>query len=131
MKSNSSVQILVTNPTNQLLQLPLYGHFRARMFAIFYHATATTVQYVQIRSGQMKFKYPAVNGTIQSLQYPTIISRTDNQIPSLSDSIEFEMVLNGNLEINIVDLVTGAAPATFQSLIFTLNLERLDGMGFE
>lgn len=133
-KPLSSIQIMVKSTGPQRLQLPINGHFRAKLFGVWFHATGNTVQAVQLRSPQMKLKYPSIavntNGTpgaIQSLGYPTFINITDNQLPSLASEINVELVVNGSFEIELIDLLTGVAPVNFVACIFSMNLEEIHG----
>ena len=147
-KPLSSIQILMTLPNagttndpmgNHLhLPLPIYGHYKVKMFGIWYaQSTTNPQQVIQFQSQQMKLKYPAIStslsgsaqvaGAIQSMAYPTIISTQAHQIPSLSGDIDFEMIIAGELTIRLVDLLTGLPPLSFQQCLFTLSFEKVSG----
>ena len=144
----SSIQILMTqanagttnDPQGQHLriQLPIYGHYKVKMYGIWYaQSTTNPPQVVQFQSQQMKLKYPVVSttlsggnqvaGAIQSMAYPTIVSTQAHQIPSLSGDIDFEMIIAGELTIRLVDLLTGLPPISFQQCLFTLSFEKVSG----
>lgn len=128
----SSIQIALNTASNNgdfmRINLPVNGHYRIKIFGIWYAQSNNTHHVVQIQSPQFKFKFPAITNTgMQSVQWPTFISTQAHQVSGLTQPLECEAQLNGILELKLVDLYTGADPANFQNAVFSISLQSIHG----
>jgi hypothetical protein len=118
------------NPSNNASDfiVPVSGKANVRVISVqYYNTNSSSAHYVvQIRSDVLRFQ-------ASSLPYLTFFSGTGS--PSIGfDSSHREYSINGlnlqgKIQLEVVDLATGAQPTHFGGCLLTLEIENL-GVGF-
>lgn len=104
-------QVYTTTALNNLLSIGISGHKKVKIIRIDYAGTSAVIQ---LQSNILRVPYG-------NTPWLTINTNAAYQISNIHDDIEFDTYINGNLDLNIVD-VNGGAPAGFSSLSMLLEI---------
>lgn len=119
------VQIVITAANNgSYFTLPISGKCSIRVLHVSYHATEanTNSRIIQLRSDLLIFPYsPARFLTIMS--NPSGNSTYDSGLHEYSLQ---NIVLQGQIQLAVAELSSGAQPPTFQHYLLTLQIESLN-----
>jgi len=108
-------QIYITNPTNQLIPIGVNGRKKVKIVRIDFSYTANNDKVVQLQSSILRVPYGNV-------AYITMSNNPNHQISNISNDMIFDTNINGNLDLNIIDVATGLAPAGFVSFMLLLDI---------
>lgn len=110
-------QLLITDPSIRSYCINTYGRKRVQILKLDYRYTAGGSDKIIVLQSNI-LRLPLSN-------YPWFAFSPNNahQIGNLHGDIVFDDVnIDGNLDLNILDFDTGAAPANFTTMIITLDI---------
>lgn len=110
-------QLLITDPSIKSYVINSFGRKRVQILKLDYRYTAGGADKIIVLQSS-NLRLPLSN-------YPYFAFSPNNahQIGNLHGDIVFDDVtFDGNLELNILDYDTGAAPANFTTMIITLDI---------
>ena len=90
------------------------GRKRAELVGIYYTQTDTVARNIVIVSNTIKVRY----GNNSNFIFSSVVSTQVKQM----FNVVFDMTVNGNLDIQLVDLTTGVAPVNFSSCILYFDI---------
>lgn len=104
-----SIQLLAIGPNNNIIQVPAFGKFHGSLNALWYRNNNSTESLIQLRSPQLRLKYPsgfALSnlGPLSSMPYPSFVTLPNAQIAGLNGAIDFNVELNGTIELQLINL---------------------------
>lgn len=107
--------------------IPVTGKASIRVLNMVYHdtAAATTHRLIQLVSDNLIFPY-------SPLRYLSLLT---NPVASLNYDVSFQsyslnnVVLNGQILLQVIDKATGVEPVNFTELLVTLDIELIDKVG--
>jgi hypothetical protein len=107
----NSLQLVIRGFERNMIQVPLFGKYKARLSAIWYENNNLVHTVVQLQSPQMQLQYPSgsvgfpVGVDLISSRYPVFITTAAHQIGGLNGVIAWECDLQGTIEVQMVSLV--------------------------
>lgn len=119
------VQFLVTSSNNNsTFPVGISGKCSIRVLNMVYHSTsaATVCEAVQLQSDALYFPY-------SPLRYLTIVSNPSASLNYDQGFVEYNLqnvVLNGQITLNVVNYLTGSTPSGFDKLLVTLEIEKMN-----
>lgn len=117
------VQIIIT-PTNNNTFFPIgiIGECSLRVLSYSHHDTGNQARIIQVVSPQLVFPYsPARYLSVLTNQHSTH-TVDDSQGGFHLNNV----ILNGGIELYVIDRATGQAPAGFSFGLLTLSIERIN-----
>ena len=116
------VQILVTAALNGTqFDVPVYGLSNITIVSVQYHTTeaaAGNQRVIQIQSDKLRF----INSPLQYLTFGSYFSATVGYNQGFVHNIK-NVVLDGKFYLKVVDIATGALPASMTHCLITLDIE--------
>jgi hypothetical protein len=128
-----SLQLVLVGSANNIIQVPAYGKFHASLNALWYRNNNSTDSLIQLRSPQMRLKYPSgstysstgvLTSALSSATYPCFTTTAAHQIGGLNGSIEWDVDLQGQIEVQMV-CVSGDVIDTSDYCIANITLTPL------
>jgi hypothetical protein len=116
--------VINTTNNNSYFVVPVSGKCSIRVLNAMYHATEanTNSRVIQIQSDLLFFPYsPARFLTLMS--NPQAVVNYDQGFREYNLQ---NVVLQGKVQLAVVDVATGAQPATFQHCVLTLEIESIN-----
>ena len=132
-----SLQLVIVGSANNIIQCPAYGKFHASLNALWFRNNNNTDSLVQLRSPQMRLKYPSgsqystagvLTSSLSSSTYPCFTSTAAHQIGGLNGQIEWDVDLQGQWEVQMVG-VSGDAIDASDYCIANITLTPLENNG--
>lgn len=133
-KKTFSIQIVIAGSDNQIIQVPAFGKFHAKMDALWFVNNNSTHSLIQLKSPQFRLKYPsgallspsdALLSTMASSAYPIFVTTPQHQIGGLNGAIEWETDLQGQIELQMIKLSGDAVDAS-DYCVMNINLTPVD-----
>ena len=114
-------QVVVTqaNFNDKLYPINVFGQKKIRLLKIDYSYTGSTVYFIQIRSNILRI--PTGNSP-----FLLFVNNPNYQTGNISNHIEWNSNLNGNLDLDIVEFTTQLTPAGFVQLVLTFDISDND-----
>ena len=117
------VQFVITTATNNsMFTVPISGKCCIKVLNIQYHAANGTSYPVQLRSDSLLLPYSPAR-YITWINNPSATLNFDNGMVEYNFN---NVVLQGQIQLAIVALVTGVEPANFQYCVVSLQIERIN-----
>lgn len=116
-------QIIITPATNnRFFPLGIAGECSLRVLSYSHHDTGGAPRLIQVQSDQLLFPYsPARFLTVMTNQHSTH-TVDDSQGGFHLNNV----VINGGIQLNVIDRATGAQPVGFTFGILTLSIELIN-----
>lgn len=118
-------QFIITSANNNTFQsIGISGKCSIRILAVQYHDSsgAGTSRIIQLQSDALYFPYSPA-------KYLTWINNGSSQVDLDNSRQEYHLqnvVLNGQVLLNVVDKATGTTPGNFTSCVVSLDIEKLN-----
>lgn len=119
------VQFLITSANNNQTQaIGISGKCSIRVLSVQYHDTAAagTSRVIQLQSDALYFPYSPA-------RYLTWVTSNNSQMDFDNSRQEYHLhnvVLNGQVLLNVIDKATGTTPGGFQWAVVSLDVEKLN-----
>jgi hypothetical protein len=116
-----SMQLVLVGSANNIIQVQAFGKYHCSLNALWYRNSNNTDSLIQLRSPQMRLKYPSgsqyssagvLTSALSSATYPCFTTTTAHQIGGLNGSIEWDTCLEGQIEVQMVAVEGDGISAT-------------------
>jgi hypothetical protein len=110
-------QVIISNPAVTYYPININGRNKVQILKIDYRYSAGGIDKLAvIQSDQLRLPF-------SNYPYFTFSANVNHQVSNISGDIVFEdVVIDGRLNLQILDYETGVAPTNFQFLVLTLNI---------
>jgi len=106
-----SMQLVMIGSANNIIQVQAFGKYHCSLNALWYRNNNSTDTLIQLRSPQMRLKYPSgsqysstgvLTSALSSSTYPCFTTTATHQIGGLNGSIEWDADIQGQIEVQMV-----------------------------
>jgi hypothetical protein len=106
-----SLQLVLIGSANNIIQIQAFGKYHCSLNALWFRNNNSTDSLIQLRSPQMRLKYPSgsaysstgvLTSALSSSTYPCFTTTSAHQIGGLNGSIEWDTYLEGQIEVQMV-----------------------------
>jgi hypothetical protein len=106
-----SMQLVLVGSANNIIQVQAFGKYHCSLNALWYRNNNNTDTLIQLRSPQMRLKYPSgsqyssagvLTSALSSATYPCFTTTAAHQVGGLNGSIEWDTYLEGQIEVQMV-----------------------------
>lgn len=116
--------IITSSNNNQTQTIGITGKCSIRVLGVQYHDTAagSVSRVIQLNSDALYFPYSPA-------RYLTWVSNNAGQLQLDNSRQEYHLqnvVLNGQILLNVIDKATGTTPTNFQWCVVSLDIEKLN-----
>lgn len=111
-------QVYTESAAPQLYNINVFGKKKVKIVKMDYMYTAGD-RMIGLRSNILRMPYGNV-------PYFIFVNNPNHQVGNIHSDLEFEANFNGNLDLEIFDVTTNAAPAGFQRLCLTLDITDIE-----
>jgi hypothetical protein len=110
-------QVIISNPAVTYYPININGRNKVQILKIDYRYSAGgSDKLAVIQSDHLRLPF-------SNYPYFTFSANVNHQVSNISGDIVFEdVVIDGSLNLQILDYETGAAPTNFQFLVLTMNI---------
>ena len=117
------VQIIITPANNgSFFPIGISGKCSLRVLSYDHHDTGAAARLIQVRSDQLYFPYsPARYVTVMTNQHSTHTVDDSQGGFHLTN-----VIINGGIQLQVVNYATGAQPAGFTFGLLTLSIEQIN-----
>jgi hypothetical protein len=128
-----SIQLVAVGGANNIIQVSAFGKFHCSLNAVWYKNNNNQESIIQLKSPQFRLKYPSganysVNGVLtnplSAQTYPCFVSTASHQIGGLNGAIEWDVELQGTIELQLVS-IKGNAIDVDDYCVMNINLSPL------
>jgi hypothetical protein len=132
-----SLQLVLIGSANNIIQVQAFGKYHCSLNALWYRNNNNTDSLIQLRSPQMRLKYPSGSqysstgvliSALSSSTYPCFTTTSAHQIGGLNGSIEWDADIQGQIEVQMV-CVSGDAIDASDYCIANITLTPLTDGG--
>jgi hypothetical protein len=132
-----SLQLVMIGSDNNIIQLQAFGKYHCSLNALWFRNNNSTDSLIQLRSPQMRLKYPSGSlyssaevliSALSSATYPCFTTTAAHQIGGLNGSIEWDADIQGQFEVQMV-CVDGNAIGASDYAIANITLTPLTDYG--
>jgi hypothetical protein len=105
------MQLVLFGSANSIIQIQAFGKYHCSLNALWYRNNNNTDSLIQLRSPQMRLKYPSgsqyssagvLTSALSSATYPCFTTTAAHQVGGLNGSIEWDTYLEGQIEVQMV-----------------------------
>lgn len=106
-----SLQLVMVGSSNNIIQIQAFGKYHCSLNALWFRNNNNTDSLIQLRSPQMRLKYPSgsayssagvITSALSSATYPCFTTTAAHQIGGLNGSIEWDTDIQGQIEVQMV-----------------------------
>jgi hypothetical protein len=106
-----SMQLVLVGSANNIIQVQAFGKYHCSLNALWFRNNNSTDSLIQLRSPQMRLKYPSgsqysstgvLTSALSSSTYPCFTTTAAHQVGGLNGSIEWDADIQGQIEVQMV-----------------------------